>query len=83
MLGLRALLDEIGIREFREMTKRYGNSAWYSLNKEMKGVGNTDEVSVFSLLRKQITDFEPLKLLANQGKMLNNDKYDNRPILHD
>jgi len=83
MLGLRALLEEIGIREFREITKRYGNSAWYSLNKEMKGFGNTDEVSVFSLLRKQITDFEPLKLLANQAIMLNNDKYDNRPILHD
>lgn len=76
MLGLRALLDEIGIREFREMTKRYGNSAWYSLNKEMKGFGKTDEVSVFSLLRKQVTDFEPLKLLANQSKMLNNDKYE-------
>jgi hypothetical protein len=41
--GLRALLDEIGVREFREMTKRYGNSAWYSLNKEMKGFGNADE----------------------------------------
>lgn len=76
MLGLRALLDEIGIREFREMTKRYGNSAWYSLNKEMKGLGNTNEISVFSLLREQITKFEPLKLLANQDKMINNDKYD-------
>jgi len=75
ILGLRALLDDIGVREFREMTKRYGNSAWYSLNKEMKALGNTDEVSVFSLLRKQITEFEPLKLLAIQNKMLNNDKY--------
>ena len=76
MLGLRALLEEIGIREFREITKRYGNSAWYSLNKEMKGLGKTDEVSVFSLLRKQIAEFEPLKLLAIQDQMLNNDKYD-------
>ena len=75
MLGLRALLEEIGIREFREITKRYGNSAWYSLNKEMKGLGKTDEVSVFSLLRKQIAEFEPLKLLAIQDQMLNNDKY--------
>ena len=75
MLGLRVLLEEIGIRELREMTKRYGNSAWYSLNKEMKGLGKTDEVSVFSLLRKQITEFEPLKLLAIQDQMLNNDKY--------
>lgn len=76
MLGLRALLDDIGIREFREMTKRYGNSAWYSLNKEMKKLGKTDEISVFSLLKDKITDFEPLKLLAIQDQMLNNDKYD-------
>jgi len=83
MLGLRVLLDEAGVREFREMTKRYGSSAWYSLNKEMKGFGNADEVTVFSLLKKQITDFEPLKLVANQGIMLNNDKYESRTILHD
>ena len=76
MLGLRVLLDEIGAREFREMTKRYGNPVWYSLNKEMKNLSNVDEPSVFSLLRKQITDFEPLKLLAIQDQMLNNDKYD-------
>jgi len=75
MLGLRVLLDEIGAREFREMTKRYGNPVWYSLNKEMKNLSNVDEPSVFSLLRKQITDFEPLKLLAIQDKMLNNVKY--------
>lgn len=66
MLGLRVLLEDIGVRGFREITKRYGNSAWYSLNKEMKGLGKTDEVSVFSLLRKQIAEFEPLKLLAIQ-----------------
>ena len=77
MLGLRALLDEIGVREFREITKRYNNSAWYSLNKEMKGFGSTDEVSVFSLLRKQINVFEPLKLVDFQEQMLNNDKYAN------
>ncbi len=75
MLGLRVLLDEIGVREFREMTKHYGSSAWYSLNKEMKDLTRTDEPSVFSLLREQINKFEPLKLLAIQDKMLNNDKY--------
>ena len=75
MLGLRLMLDEIGAREFREMTKHYGDSAWYSLNREMKALTQADEPSVFSLLREQINKFEPLKLLANQDKMLNNDKY--------
>lgn len=75
MLGLRVLLDEIGVREFREMTKHYGSSAWYSLSKEMKTLIHTDEPSVFSLLREQVNKFEPLKLLAIQDKMLNNVKY--------
>lgn len=75
MLGMRVLLDETGLREFRKITKRYGNSVWYSLNKEMKRLDKTDKISVFSLLRKQITKFEPLKLLAFQNKMLNNVKY--------
>jgi len=82
MLGLRVLLDEIGVREFREMTKRYGNPAWYCLNKEMKNLSNVVEPSVFSLLKKQIIDFGPLKLLDYQNKMLNNDKYERRTILH-
>jgi len=75
MLGLRILLDEVGVREFREITKYYGNSAWYSLNKEMKAITQTDEPSVFSLLREQINKFNALKLLAIQDKMLNNVKY--------
>jgi len=75
MLGLRVLIDEIGVREFRKMTKHYGSSAWYSLNKEMKALTQTDEPSVFSLLREQVNKFEPLKLLANQDQMLNNVKY--------
>ena len=75
LTAFRALLDEIGVREYRQITKRYGSYYWYSLNKKMKRLGKTNEISVFSLLREQITDFEPLKLLDFQDKMLNNDKY--------
>lgn len=75
LTAFRALLEEIGVREYRQMTKRHGIYYWYSLNKKMKNLSYTNEVSVFSLLRRQITDFEPLKLLANQDKMLNNVKY--------
>lgn len=76
MLGLRVLLEEIGIREFREIAKRYSNFAWYSLNKEMKAFTQIDEPNIFSLLKEQINKFEPLKLVDFQNKMLNNDKYD-------
>lgn len=76
LMGFRMLLEEIGVREYRQMTKRHGSYYWYSLNQKMKKLNYTDEISVFSLLKKQITDFEPMKLLAIKDKMLNNDKYD-------
>jgi hypothetical protein len=75
LTAFRALLEEIGVRGYRQITKRHGDYYWYSLNKKMKKLNYTDEISVFSLLRKQIAKFEPLKLLAIQNKMLNNDKY--------
>jgi len=75
LTAFRALLDEIGVREYRQMTKRHGSYYWYSLNQKMKKLNYTDEISVFSLLRKQITEFKPLKLLDFQDKMLNNVKY--------
>ena len=76
LTAFRALLEEIGVREYRKMTERHGNYYWYSLNQKMKKLNYTDEISVFSLVRKQITEFEPLKLLAIQDKMINNVKYD-------
>ena len=75
MLGLKMLLNEVGVREFRQMTKQYGYSTWYSLNKEMKKLNKPAEVDTFSVLRQELNKFEPLHLLAFQDQMLNNDKY--------
>ena len=75
MYGLKSLIDDIGVRGFRQLTKRHGNSVWYSLNKEMKQLKTTNEPVVFSLLRKEITAFKPLRLVDFQDKMINNDKY--------
>lgn len=62
MTCLGLLLDDAGVRGFREMTKRYGNYAWYSLNKEMKKLKKTNDVNVFSTLRKELTEFKPMEL---------------------
>lgn len=67
MLGLRVLLDGVGVREFREIIKRYGNPAWYNLNREMKELNTSDEKSVFSVLRKELNKFKPLKLVDFLG----------------
>lgn len=74
MMGLRVLLNEVGVREFRQVTKRYGNYNWYSLNKEMKKLEKTGNSSVFTTLKKEINLFKPLKLVDFEAKMLNNDK---------
>lgn len=75
MLGLRVLLDEAGVRGFRQMTRRYGNSTWYSLKKEMEAF-KPETPSVFATLKKEIAEFEPVNLIVNRAEMINNDKYD-------
>lgn len=75
LTGLRDVLDDVGVSGYRQITKRYGNYAWYSLNKEMKKLNTSNEKGVFSMLKEEINKFEPLKLLANQDEMLNNVKY--------
>lgn len=75
MCGLKSIIDDAGIRGFRQLTKSYGKTVWYSLNKEMKQLKTADEPSIFNLLKKEITAFKPLKLLDFQDNMLNNDKY--------
>lgn len=75
LTAFRGLLEEIGVREYRELTKNWGNHYWYSLNKKMKNLNLTDNKNVFSLLREHINKFESVKLLANQEEMLNNVKY--------
>lgn len=67
MTGFRSLLDEIGVREYRQMIKRHGDYYWYSLNKKMKKLNKADEVSVFSVLREELTEFKPLKLVDFQA----------------
>lgn len=75
MLGLRVLLDHVGIREFRELTKRKSRQSWYNLNKEMRELNYPQAVDTFSVLRNALTEFKPLKLVDFQNKMINNDKY--------
>ncbi len=75
LTGLKGILEEVGVRELRHLTKRYGKPSWYALNSQMKEYRETDNSRpVFPFLRKEINDFIPLKLVDYNGKMLNNDK---------
>lgn len=76
MMGLRLLLDEMGVRGFRQAIERFGIPAWYSLNKQSKQLVLSRKTNhIFSSLKEKIEVFAPLKLVDFQDKMLNNDKY--------
>lgn len=72
MLGMRVLLDEIGIREFREITKKYGSSNWYNFNKELKRLNYPQGTNAFLTLRTAISEFKSLKLVDFQKIEVNN-----------
>lgn len=65
-LGMRVLLEKMGIREFRQLINRYSDKAWYDLNKDMKSLHRVNEVNTFQLLRENISNYKPLKLLDFQ-----------------
>ncbi|OGC51770.1 hypothetical protein A2982_00625 [candidate division WWE3 bacterium RIFCSPLOWO2_01_FULL_39_13] len=70
----RGLLDEIGVREYRQIIEPYGNYYWYNLNRKMKELKQPDTTEVFSKLRTEIEKFEPLRLVAIHDRMIRNDK---------
>ena len=73
-LGLRILLEDMGIREFRQIISKYKRTSWYKLNKEVREYTYPQERPL-EVLRETINQFTPLKLVDFQDKMINNDKY--------
>lgn len=63
----KVLLESVGVREFREITKSFGYSNWYRLNKEIREL-NLDQISLkatnpFVILNTKIGEFKPLKMV--------------------
>ncbi len=68
MLGLRTAINELGIREFREITSKYGKANWYRLNKEMLSLNYPQKEDTFAPIRQCLGEFKPLKLIDFQSK---------------
>ncbi len=66
ILGLRTIIAEVGVREFREITKKYSKITWYRLNKEMKEISSVSGQQPFLAIRKCLEEFKPLKLIDFQ-----------------
>jgi len=62
-VGMAAVLDEVGVREFRTMTEPYGYDRWLNLEKELNSIAVKKEFEPFKILRKEVDAFEPLKLV--------------------
>ncbi len=85
MHDLKYLLDTITLRELRSMFGKYNDRSWQRLMADAAKLSLPKSKSPFMLLRENLTTFEPLRLVDFQGKMLNNDKYDQNEkgrILH-
>lgn len=75
LVGLKTVMDSMGMREMRAVFgNRLSQTTWYSLVREAKGVLLPIQNSSFRQLHKVIEQFEPLKLVDFQSKMINNDK---------
>ena len=62
-------------RELRTMFSSYSQRSWYRLIADAKKVNLPASVSPLGIIRDNLTNFIPLKLVDFQGIMLNNDKY--------
>lgn len=68
MLGLRTAINEVGTREFREITRKYGKANWYRLNKEMLTFNYPQKEDTLAPIRRCLEEFKPLKLIDFQSK---------------
>lgn len=75
LFGLKQAIDAITLRELRAMFGNYKDRSWYRLISEAKAIKLPSLKSPLGILQENLTQFEPLKLVDFQDKMINNDKY--------
>lgn len=75
--GFYKVLEEIPVREIRELLKKFPRESWYRFYKEVSRFKYPKtSILIFELIRNSIAEFKPFKLVDFQNKMLNNDKYE-------
>jgi hypothetical protein len=75
LFGLKYALDNVNPRTLRGIFSNYGQRSWYRLMADANHVQLPVKENVFAVLHAHLNQFEPLKLVDFQDKMLNNDKY--------
>jgi len=64
LFGLKTAIEEMGIREFREITKLFGNNTWYRIKKDYSLLKMPLNINCnwIKSLKNALLDFQPLKL---------------------
>jgi len=62
IVGARILIAEVGVRNFREVTNKFGQSSWYRINKLMKELVVREGVSPFININNSLVHFEKVRL---------------------
>ena len=71
MFGLKTAIEEMGIREFREITKLFGNNTWYRIKKDYSLLKfPSNKSSKIEFIKEALLDFQPLKLSNSFNKEL-------------
>ncbi len=68
-LGGIALIEEIGVRGFRETTETFGGNQWYRFNKALKNIKQIEKNNVLTSLISKLQEFEKIKLEKYRGKI--------------
>lgn len=61
-IGAKVLIEEVGVRGFRQATKRYGDKQWYRLNQGMNSLVIGPEAKIFENVNNAIREFKQIKL---------------------
>lgn len=63
LYGLKQIFDSVSPRELRPMFEKHSQRSWYRLISEAKGINLPVVKSPFLIIRKNLVDFIPLKLV--------------------
>lgn len=65
-LGMKTVIDDVGLRGLREILKKYGNRSWYRLYKEARGIKMPQSFNCFTVLKSQLDKFQPFRVASLQ-----------------
>lgn len=74
VLGAKILFDEIGIRKFRESSKRFDKRNFYRLMSDIKNVNIGKNLNKFGCIDEVLNKFEKVRLEDHKEKIYDADK---------